>query len=75
VRVDLRVPAAPAGAPRPPRWTRPIAHAEDPESEPTLVEKLLVGKGSHLALAIFCSKAFVPIKLPLAVALTPYVHR
>lgn len=39
------------------------------------MERLLVGKGSHIALAIVCSKAFVPIKLPLAVALTPYVHR
>jgi hypothetical protein len=49
--------------------------AEDPDREPTVVENLLLGKGSHLALAIFCSKAFVPIKLPLAAALTPYVHR
>jgi hypothetical protein len=26
-------------------------------------------------LAVMCSKAMIPLKLPVAVALTPYVHR
>mmetsp|Transcript_26513 Transcript_26513/g.67435 ORF Transcript_26513/g.67435 Transcript_26513/m.67435 type:complete len:145 (-) Transcript_26513:367-801(-) len=47
----------------------------DPNSEPTFFEKMVTGKGSSLALAMLCSKAMVPIKLPVAVAITPYVHR
>lgn len=39
------------------------------------MHKLLLGPGSHVALAILCSKAMIPIKLPIAVALTPYVYR
>lgn len=39
------------------------------------MSKLLVGSGSHLALAIVCSKACIPLKVPLAAALTPYVYR
>lgn len=48
---------------------------DDPDSEPSRLQKLLLGPGSHLALAILCSKACIPLKLPVAVALTPYVHR
>lgn len=48
---------------------------EDPDKHPSLLQKALLGPGSHLALAILCSKAMIPIKLPVAVALTPYVHR
>eukprot|EP00878_Enallax_costatus_P008259 GHUV01008635.1.p1 GENE.GHUV01008635.1~~GHUV01008635.1.p1 ORF type:complete len:123 (+),score=8.34 GHUV01008635.1:191-559(+) len=47
----------------------------DPDSEPSALQKMLLGPGSHLALAILCSKACIPLKLPVAVALTPYVHR
>jgi len=36
---------------------------------------MFTGKGSSLALAFVCSKAMVPIKLPVAAAITPYVHR
>lgn len=39
------------------------------------MSKLLLGPGSHLALAILCSKACIPLKLPIAAALTPYVYR
>lgn len=52
-----------------------LAHADDPGREPSWFESLLVGKGSNLALAILCSKFCVPIKVPMAVAITPYVHR
>eukprot|EP00195_Chlamydomonas_chlamydogama_P016982 CAMPEP_0202894190 /NCGR_PEP_ID=MMETSP1392-20130828/3635_1 /ASSEMBLY_ACC=CAM_ASM_000868 /TAXON_ID=225041 /ORGANISM="Chlamydomonas chlamydogama, Strain SAG 11-48b" /LENGTH=126 /DNA_ID=CAMNT_0049578797 /DNA_START=11 /DNA_END=391 /DNA_ORIENTATION=- len=48
---------------------------DDPNREPSWMESLLTGKGSHLALAILCSKVCVPIKVPVAVAMTPYVHR
>lgn len=48
---------------------------DDPDAEPGLLQKVLLGPGSHLALAIICSKAMIPIKLPVAVALTPYVYR
>lgn len=40
-----------------------------------MIEKMITGKGSSLALAMLCSKAMIPIKLPLAVAVTPYVYR
>jgi hypothetical protein len=39
------------------------------------MQRLLVEKGSNLALAMLCSKMFIPIKIPVAVALTPYVQR
>ena len=39
------------------------------------MQRLLLGPGSHLALAILCSKVFIPLKLPVAMALTPYVHK
>ena len=48
---------------------------DNPDKEPSWVESVLIGKGSNLALAMLCSKFFVPLKLPAAVALTPYVHR
>lgn len=48
---------------------------DDPDKEPTFIERMISGKGSSIALAMLCSKAMVPIKLPVAVALTPYVHR
>lgn len=48
---------------------------DDPDQEPSPIQKLLLGPGSHLVLAIMCSKAMIPLKLPVAVALTPYVHR
>lgn len=48
---------------------------DDPDKEPSYIEKLIFGSGSHVALAILCSKAFIPLKLPVSVALTPYVHR
>ncbi|PNW88476.1 hypothetical protein CHLRE_01g031250v5 [Chlamydomonas reinhardtii] len=43
--------------------------------EPSFVERFLIGKGSNLALAILCSKMLIPIKVPAAMALTPYVQR
>jgi len=51
------------------------AAADDPDGEPSWMQKVLLGPGSHLALAILCSKAMIPLKLPVAVALTPYVYR
>lgn len=33
------------------------------------------GRGSSLALAFLCAKALLPIKVPVAVGLTPVVHR
>eukprot|EP00879_Flechtneria_rotunda_P009321 GHRR01009758.1.p2 GENE.GHRR01009758.1~~GHRR01009758.1.p2 ORF type:complete len:124 (+),score=17.19 GHRR01009758.1:208-579(+) len=47
----------------------------DPDEEPSWVQKVFLGPGSHLALAILCSKACIPIKVPIAAALTPYVHK
>jgi hypothetical protein len=49
--------------------------ADEPDGEPGMLQKLLLGPGSHLALAVLCSKAMIPIKLPIAVAITPYVYR
>eukprot|EP00983_Pelagomonas_calceolata_P034271 1073838-Pelagomonas_calceolata.AAC.1 len=49
--------------------------ADDNDGEPSWLEKVFTGKGSSLALAFVCSKAMVPIKLPVAAAITPYVHR
>lgn len=51
------------------------AAADEPDAEPGILQKVLLGPGSHLALAILCSKAMIPIKLPVAAALTPYVYR
>lgn len=48
---------------------------DDPDKEPSFVEKYLIGKGSNLALAVICSKMLVPVKLPVAMAVTPYVQR
>ncbi len=48
---------------------------EEPGKEPSWLESMLIGKGSSLALAILCGKAMVPIKIPVALAVTPYVHR
>lgn len=48
---------------------------EEEDRQPSFAQKFLLGSGSTLALAILCSKMTVPIKLPVAVALTPYVHR
>ncbi|KXZ44100.1 hypothetical protein GPECTOR_74g714 [Gonium pectorale] len=49
---------------------------EDQEGkEPSFVERFLIGKGSNLALAIVCSKMLIPVKVPAAMALTPYVQR
>ena len=39
------------------------------------MERIFTGRGSSLALALLCSKAFIPIKLPVALAITPYVYR
>ena len=33
------------------------------------------GKGSSIALAFLCTKALVPVKIPVAMSLTPIVHR
>ena len=44
-------------------------------AEPSWIQKALLGPGSHLALAILCSKVMIPIKLPIALAITPYVYR
>ncbi len=49
--------------------------SDDPNKEPSWIESVLIGKGSNLALAVLCGKVLVPIKIPLAVAITPYVHR
>ncbi|GMH42042.1 hypothetical protein BSKO_09961 [Bryopsis sp. KO-2023] len=38
-------------------------------------ESVIQGKGSSLALAFLCSKALIPVKVPVAVGLTPVVHR
>ncbi|KAI8472985.1 MAG: hypothetical protein J3K34DRAFT_412492 [Monoraphidium minutum] len=48
---------------------------DDPNAAPSRLQKLLLGPGSHIVLAVMCSKACIPLKLPVAVALTPYVHR
>ncbi|GBF99259.1 hypothetical protein Rsub_11784 [Raphidocelis subcapitata] len=48
---------------------------DEPDAEPSRFQKLLLGPGSHVLLAVMCSKAMIPVKLPVAVALTPYVHR
>jgi hypothetical protein len=48
---------------------------EDPDKEPGIIEKVLFGKGSNLALAILASKVCVPVKIPVAMAITPYVQR
>lgn len=53
-----------------------VASDEQEEGkEPSFVERFLIGKGSNLALAILCSKMLIPIKVPAAMALTPYVQR
>jgi hypothetical protein len=51
------------------------AVADEPDAEPGWLQNILLGPGSHFALAILCSKAMIPIKLPIAMALTPYVYR
>ncbi|GLI69996.1 hypothetical protein VaNZ11_014729 [Volvox africanus] len=56
-----------------PPWTR--AEDEGVGKEPSFVERVLVGKGSNLALAFLCSKMLIPVKVPAAIALTPYVQR
>eukprot|EP00775_Hariotina_reticulata_P000929 gene929-1255_t len=43
-----------------------VGITEDPDKEPGLLQKLLLGPGSHIALAILCSKAMIPLKLPMA---------
>ncbi|GAX85050.1 hypothetical protein CEUSTIGMA_g12470.t1 [Chlamydomonas eustigma] len=48
---------------------------DDPHKQTSWMESMLIGKGSNLALAMICSKACVPIKIPIAVGITPYVHR
>ncbi len=52
----------------------PLADS-DPEEEPNWLSKALLGPGSHLALAILCSKVMIPIKVPAAAVLTPYIYR
>lgn len=52
-----------------------LLRADDPEKELSWFEKMVTGKGSSVALAILCGKALVPIKIPVAAAVTPYVHR
>ncbi|PNH12406.1 hypothetical protein TSOC_000633 [Tetrabaena socialis] len=51
------------------------AAEENGGQEPSFVERFLIGKGSNLALAIICSKMLIPVKVPVAMALTPYVQR
>lgn len=55
----------------------PLLHlsAAAEHAQPGWFERVFAGKGSSLALAFLCSKAMVPIKLPVAAAITPYVHR
>eukprot|EP00798_Chlamydomonas_sp_ICE-L_P024638 gene24638-10260_t len=53
---------------------------DDVEREPQWYDKIpgfgfMAEKGSNLALAMLCAKFCIPIKLPLAMALTPHVHR
>lgn len=60
----------------PPPPHLPPKHTEDdPDREQSKLEKLLLGPGSHLALAMLCSKMCIPLKLPVAAGLTPYVYR
>ena len=33
------------------------------------------GKGGSIALAFLCTKALVPVKIPVAMSFTPIVHR
>ncbi|KAG2448982.1 hypothetical protein HYH02_005736 [Chlamydomonas schloesseri] len=51
------------------------AEEQEAGKEPSFVERFLIGKGSNLALAILCSKMLIPVKVPAAMALTPYVQR
>lgn len=53
----------------------PRTCADDPTKEKSWFEKVFVGKAANLALAIVCSKMMVPLKLPVALALTPYAKR
>lgn len=56
----------------------PHTYAEDEEKEEeemNFMERMLLSKGSNLAVAFICSKILVPVKLPVALALTPYVQR
>ncbi|GLC43357.1 hypothetical protein PLESTB_001336500 [Pleodorina starrii] len=48
---------------------------EEDGKEPSFVERMLIGKGSNLALAFLCSKMLIPLKVPAAIALTPYVQK
>ncbi|KAG2495633.1 hypothetical protein HYH03_006233 [Edaphochlamys debaryana] len=48
---------------------------EEEGKEPSFMDRFLIGKGSNLALAILCSKMLIPVKVPAAMALTPYVQR
>jgi hypothetical protein len=59
----------------PPPPPRAHSHTDDPDADPSWIQKALLGPGSHLALAILCSKVMIPIKLPIALAITPYVYR
>jgi hypothetical protein len=67
------IPPAHACTPQP--TPTPSPTPEDPDAEPSWLQSVLLGPGSHLALAILCSKACIPVKVPVAAVLTPYVYR
>ena len=46
----------------------------DPENR-TWLAKVLTSSGSSFAIAFVCTKALLPIRLPLTVAVTPAVAR
>lgn len=45
------------------------------DSSPETVSEYVMSKAPSFVLASVASKALVPVKLPLSLALTPYVHR
>lgn len=47
---------------------------KDPEERPWLA-KVLTSSGSSFAIAFVCTKALLPVRLPLTVAVTPAVAR
>lgn len=48
---------------------------EEERADGNWYDKYFMGKGSSLTLAFLCAKALLPIKVPVAVGLTPIVHR
>ena len=45
------------------------------DSNPETISEYVMSKAPSFVLASVASKALVPVKIPLSLALTPYVHR